>query len=160
MESEAKKIISFIFKRSGKIQLEKSEFYLTLSVDLNWFSPGEAKNFMRYVIKQNLLKEINTTLEPNFDINNISIPFGYSPQIDSYKINDIKNKKKTIDITDIILKKLDYNSSEKKKIVDNIVNISNEKNIYSNVASLLFFRGLNLKLSDYIKIAENQIIIE
>ena len=160
MESEAKKIISFIFKRSGKIQLEKSEFYLTLSVDLNWFSPDEAKNFMRYVIKQNLLKEINTILEPNFDINNISIPFGYSPNIDSYKINDIKNEKKTIDITDIILKKLNYNSSEKKKIVDNIVNISNEKNIYSNVASLLVFRGLNIKLSDYIKIAENQIIIE
>jgi len=160
LEFEAEKIISFIFKRSGKIQLEKSEFYLTLSVDLKWFSPDIAKNFMRYVIKQNLLKEINNLLEPNFDINNISIPFGYSPHLDSYKVHDIKNEEKIIDITDIILKKLNYTSSEEKEITNNIVNISNEKNIYSNVASLLVFRGLNIKLSDYIKFAENQIIIE
>ena len=160
MESEAKKIISFIFKRGGKIQLEKSEFYLTLSVDLKWFSPEKAKNFMNYAIKQNLLREIKNLLEPNFDIKNISIPLGYNPNLESYNFNDKKNEEKIIDITDIILKKFKYSSSEKKEISNNILNISNEKNIYSNVASLIVFRELDIKLSDYIKFAENQIIIE
>jgi hypothetical protein len=160
LESNAKKIISFIFKRSGKSYLDKSEFYLSLSVDLKWFSPDQAKIFMKYVIKKKLLTEKNNFLEPNFDINKISIPFGYIPAVPSYEINDKKNEKKIIDVTSLILTKINYNSSERNKIINNIKNISNEKNIFSSVASLLFFREFNIELYDYIKYAENQIFNE
>ncbi|MCJ2513399.1 MAG: DUF2240 family protein [Candidatus Thermoplasmatota archaeon] len=160
MESNAKKIISFIFKRSGKSCLDKSEFYLSLSVDLKWFSPDQAKIFMKYVIKKKLLTEKNNFLEPNFDINKILIPFGYTPVVSSYEINDKKNEKKIIDVTSLILTKINYNSGERNKIINNIKNISNEKNIFSSVASLLFFREFNIELFDYIKYAENQIFNE
>ena len=160
MESNAKKIISFIFKRSGKSCLDKSEFYLSLSVDLKWFSPDQAKIFMKYVIKKKLLTEKNNFLEPNFDINKISIPFRYTPVVSSYEINDKKNEKKIIDVTSLILTKINYNSSERNKIINNIKTISNEKNIFSSVASLLFFRDFDIELFDYIKYAENQIFNE
>ena len=160
MESNAKKIISFIFKRSGKSCLDKSEFYLSLSVDLKWFSPDQAKIFMKYVIKKKLLTEKNNFLEPNFDITKILIPFGYTPVVSSYEINDKKNEKKIIDVTSLILTKINYNSGERNKIINNIKNISNEKNIFSSVASLLFFREFNIELFDYIKYAENQIFNE
>jgi hypothetical protein len=160
LESNAKKIISFIFKRSGKISVDKSEFYLSLSFDLKWFSPDQAKIFMRYVINKNLLIEKNNFLEPTFDINKISIPFGYTPTVSSYEINDKKNENKIIDITSLILTKINYNSSERNKIIDNVKTISIEKNIFSSVASLLFFREFNIELYNYIKYAENQIFNE
>ena len=158
MESESKKIISFVFKRSGKSLLDKSKFYLSLSLDLKWFSPKNAKNFMNQSIEQNLLIEKNNLLEPNFNIYEISIPFGYKPSEKNYKKNDkiIENKSK--DIKDIIFKKYNYNSTKKKMINKNIELIINEKNIYSNVASLLFFRELNIDISDYIKLSEEEII--
>lgn len=158
MDSEAKKIISFIFKRSGKKQLKNSEFYLTLSVDLKWFPPNDSKDFIVFAVKNNLLKESNNLLSPNFEINDISIPFGYYPNKKSFKIN-ITNK--TINITDIqelIFKKYHYNVNEQNEIKKIILNISTEKNIYQNVAALVVFMGLNIKISEYIKFTESQII--
>ena len=45
MNKEHKIIISFVFNRSGKREMSFSEFYLTLSLDLKWFTPDNAKSF-------------------------------------------------------------------------------------------------------------------
>ena len=158
MESEAKKIISFIFKRSGKIRLEKSKFYLSLSLDLKWFTPEKAKIFMKNMIEQNLIIEKNNLIEPNFNIYEISIPFGYSPSENSYKNNFKLNNSKINDIADIIFKKYNYDTNKKDRIIKNINAISKEKNIYSNVASLIIFKDLNIDISEYIILSEDQII--
>ena len=58
MDSEWKIIIAFLFKRSGKEKLSLSEFYLSLSMDLKWFSPQQAKAFVNHAVEQKLLTEI------------------------------------------------------------------------------------------------------
>jgi hypothetical protein len=160
LESESKKIISFVFKRSGKIRLDKSKFYLSLSLDLKWFSPEKAKIFMDTSLEQNLLIEKNNLLEPNFNIYEISIPFGFKPNENFNKKNLKKSEEDILDITNIIFKKYNYKTPKKERIIKNIEAICNEKNIYSNVASLLFLKDLNIDLSSYITLAEDQIINE
>ena len=73
MESDAEITIAFIFKRSGKQKLKPSEFYLPLSMQLNWFSPQEAKDFVKIAIKQKLLKEKEEIIEPTFDITQVTL---------------------------------------------------------------------------------------
>ena len=46
MDSEKEIIISFLFKRSGKESLKFSDLYLALSMELNWFTPDDAKSFI------------------------------------------------------------------------------------------------------------------
>ena len=133
MESEAKKIISFVFKRSGKIRLDKSKFYLSLSLDLKWFSPEKAKNFMNNAIEQNLLVEENNLIEPNFNIYKISIPFGYKPSKNSHEDNYKIIENRIRDITDIFFKKYNYNATQKEGVINSIEAICNEKNIYKKV---------------------------
>ena len=159
MESEAKKIISFIFKRSGKNQIKKSDFYLSLSVDLKWFSPENAKEFMYFSLKNKLLIEKKNMLEPNFKINDILIPFKYKPKTTSFSAKNFINNKeqKIIDIKDIIFNKNNYDKIKKTEISKKIEEIGIKKNIYSNTASLLMFKGLNIDVSEYIKYAEKQI---
>ncbi len=57
MNDECKIIIAFVFNRAGKKEMSFSEFYLTLSMDLNWFTPDDAKTFTKNAIENSLLKE-------------------------------------------------------------------------------------------------------
>ena len=67
MNSEAKTIIAFLFKRSGKKEMIQSEFYLTLSMDLKWFTPKKAKDFTNWSLKNNILLKSEGVLKPNFN---------------------------------------------------------------------------------------------
>lgn len=163
MESEIKNIISFIFKRSGKKNLKKTDFYLMLSMDLNWFSPNEANHFINLALEKDLLKKINNELLPNFKISDVNIPFGFSPNKNKFKFNNSNEKIQENDKNDIkkiIFEKYNFNKAKQNEILKNINKITKEKNIYQNVASLLVFNDINIKTSEYIKLAEHQIFNE
>ena len=55
MNSEEETIIAFVFNRSGQKEIDYSKFYLTLSLNLNWFTPEDAKSFVNQAIKHELL---------------------------------------------------------------------------------------------------------
>jgi hypothetical protein len=158
--SEIEKIISFIFLRSGKKKLNKTEFYLNLSMDLKWFSPNEAKNLIDLAIKKKSLKVTDNILEPNFEINNIEIPFGYLPNKKKLSDGNSIPEKQYLDITDMIFIKNNYNKIKQEEISKKILSICKEKNLYQNVGSLLIFHNLNVNISEYIKLEEDQIFNE
>ena len=79
MASDAETIIAFVFKRSGKSELFYSDFYLTLSMDLNWFTPNDAKNFVNKAIESGLLERKDEKILPTFDIESINVPLGFYP---------------------------------------------------------------------------------
>jgi len=160
LESEIIKIISFIFLRSGGKKLDKTEFYLTLSMDLKWFSPNEAKDFINLAIKNKFLKEFNNILEPDFETSSINIPFGYHPNKKNFDVINSNQEKKFKDIKEIIFNKINYDKIERDEISKNILKISKEKNLYQNVVTLLIFNNLNVKISEYIKFVEDQIFNE
>jgi hypothetical protein len=79
MDSEVKIIISFIFKRSGKQKLSFSELYLDLSINLNWFTPEDAKKFVNEAMEKGFLIKEKDLIGPAFDIKKIQVPIGFYP---------------------------------------------------------------------------------
>jgi len=86
MTSDAEIIITFLYKRSGKDELSFSDLYLNLSMELNWFTPDDAKAFVNTAIKQELLIKKGDLIKPNFDYNKIA---KYTKQ----KVEELMNNK-------------------------------------------------------------------
>ena len=157
MESDAEIIIAFIFKRSGKQKLKLSEFYLPLSMQLNWFSPREAKDFAKTAIKQKLLKEKEGIVYPAFGINQIKIPVGFHPTKQVFKIKEKPDEKTKASLPEQIVEAISQKiDSDKKTIVEKINQIEQEKNVTFELAALLFGKECGIVLEDfYEKIREN-----
>lgn len=66
--TDLKYTVSVPFKRKGKDVLRESEFVLALSIDLNWFSPDQAKNVVREAETAGLIKREGDMIRPAFDL--------------------------------------------------------------------------------------------
>jgi len=156
---EVKIIIAFIFKQSGKKELNASEIYLPLSMQLNWFSPQEAKDFVKIAIKQKFLEEKKNLLNPNFEINKIDIPIGFKPTKKVFqKINEKKVKLPKKDLSSNIVDKIVEKSNlDKNTIIEKIKKAEQEKNINFDVAALLIGKELNINLENFFKEIEENI---
>ena len=92
MVSETEIILAFLYKRSGKQTQTEPELYLTLSIELGWYTSDQAKQFVKQAKQNNLLKNQDQQLTPTFDIQKIPIPTGFKPSQNPIKIekNEIK----------------------------------------------------------------------
>jgi hypothetical protein len=157
--SENKIIIAFIFKRSGKNKLPESEFYLPLSIELGWFSNKEAHEFINNSIKLNLLNREGKLLIPNFDIDSIDIPIGFTPSNKTYiknKIDTLKNEKNILGM--IIASIKETIKKDEEEIFEDIKKIAIDKNIMIEVAALFLARNENIDLKDLLTHVEEKIL--
>ena len=156
MPSEPEIIIAFIFKRSGKVELGFSEIYLTLSMDLKWFTPDDAKKFVNNALKQKLLFKKAEGLRPGFEINKINVPFGFSPA--GKNLNKEEKKPTELGILDEIVQKIEKKDKIKKEeIYEKIKEIEQEKNITYDVAALLVFKEFGINLEKFYEKIEKEI---
>jgi hypothetical protein len=157
MESEAKIIIAFLFKRSGKTSLKDSELYLPLSMELGWFSSKEAQEFVSYTVKHELLIKKDGLLQPNFPLENIAIPVGFTPSKKTFK--EKSNAKKEENIMDqIICHIAGKTNRDEKEILTEITGLAIEKNILPSVAALYVARTYELDVSDWCDTVEKSIV--
>ena len=160
MDSEKEVIISFIFKRSGKKEMSFSEFYLTLSIDLNWSTPEVAKKLMQQMIKEGLLLKEKENIKPGFDINNIKIPAGFPPSKQAFKEEQTKQTAVEVDILTTIIKKIVEKTNEKQQIIfEKIKKLAEEKNIKIEVAALFFGKEHHLVFDEVYVEIENKILL-
>lgn len=147
MNSEAKIIIAFLFKHSGKNELDESEIYLPLSIDLDWFSTKEAHRFVNYALKQKLLTRKKGLLTPSFDINKINIPVGFSPSKKNFEsVGKLEEENNVMDkIVNRISEKTDR---DPKQIAEEIKQVSLEKNIFLEVASLFLAKRYDIVIEE------------
>jgi len=150
MGNDAEITLAFIFKRSGKQKLKLNELYLPMSMELNWFSPQEAKKFVNQAIEHNLLEEKDGMVSPNFDIEKTKIPVGFRPNqtsFDAKEQNVIKDEKNLVfEMVERISKKSDL---DEKKVLDKIKEASQEKNIALEVSALLIAKDYDLVLDAF-----------
>jgi hypothetical protein len=158
MPSENEIIIAFLFKRSGKQKLSFSDLYLTLSMDLKWFSPEDAKAFINLSLKQKLLEKNGELINPNFDYDKIVVPVGFNP---SKKVFDKKEIEKSYEGEEDILNKIvklivEKTELNEQTIIEKIEEIGKEKNIDLEVAALLIGKEYDIPFQDiFEKIEEN-----
>jgi hypothetical protein len=158
MSSEAQNIIAFVFKRSGKKEMSYSDFYLTLSVDLKWFTPKDAKAFTNQIVKQKLLKKKEENVKPAFEINKIEVPLGFYPskQILEQKESNSKIKEKDI-FTDIVNEIISKTGKKEEEILEKIKSTEKEKNITKEIAAILVGKDFGISSNNYFDEVEEKI---
>jgi hypothetical protein len=155
MNSEKEIIISFIFKRSGKEALDFSDIYLALSMDLNWFTPDDAKSFVTLALKDNLLIKKDNLIKPNFDYKKTSIPLGFSPSERVFEEKQIEERETTLEkMIKVLVKKT---KEDRSQILKKIEILANQRNISKEVAGLLIGKENNTSFNDFYDEIEEKI---
>ena len=159
METEAKIILAFLFNRSGKTMLSESDLYLPLSMELGWFSNKEAQEFIKYALRHKLLVKNEKLLSPNFPIDKISIPVGFTP---SKKLFDGKTdaQKEEHVLESIVSQICEKTNRDQQEIIQEIQHESQEKNILLEVAALYIARKHHLDIADWIDSVEKKVFKE
>lgn len=154
-EQVAKQVIVFIFKRGGKNKISESEFYLTLSMELQWCPPNLAKSFVSECLKAGLVHMENESIIPSFDIDHIKIPIDFQPSVDFFKEFKVEvNQVIRFDsnsFIDSLQNLLDLSTDEINKSVDNFVQ---NKHITRDVALLLFAKKHGMDVIEHSMLIE------
>ncbi len=79
--TDLKYTVSVPFKRKGKDALKESEFVLALSIDLNWFSPDQAKNVVREAETAGLIKREGDMISLAFDLSAVEPSPEFKPEV-------------------------------------------------------------------------------
>ena len=151
MATEEENIIAFVFKRSGQSELNFSKLYLTLSMDLDWFTPEEAKAFVDNAIKAGLLVKKDDLLKPNFNFEEIKVPLGFYPSKDLFKEKrQVKESVEKKDVLQEIISEIVKNTKLDVKDVEVKLNqIAKERNLTPEVAGLLVGKEYDIDLTKF-----------
>ena len=156
-----KQIVSFVLKRIGKEEVSETEFYLTLSMQLQWCSPHIAQQFVKRCVQDGVLRKENDVLSPCFSIKSLSIPIGFKPTSEFFmkfkpRQSSLKVDERP-DIIDQIMKETVFSKSDILKTVESIMK---EKMINKTVALLVFAKRHAIDISSFIDDAENEMFKE
>jgi hypothetical protein len=152
MNDEEEIIIAFLFKHSGKKELSFSDLYLTLSMELNWFTPEDAKKFLNQAIKNHLLNKKEEQVTPTYDYDKIDIPVGFQPTqkvFQEKKIEKPKEKKEKV-LNQIIKELVQKSKLDEKKIMKKIKEVEKFRNLTVEVAALLVGKEYNIVFDEEI----------
>jgi hypothetical protein len=159
MDSEAKIIIAFLLKRSGKTALKESEMYLPLSMDLGWFSTKEAQEFVTYATTQHLLIKKDGLLQPTFPYEKITVPVGFTPTKKLFTEKKEGSKEENI-FNSLVSFISEKTNRDQKEILADIRFAEQEKQIFPEVAALLVARKHNLALNEWTDSIEKKLFTE
>jgi hypothetical protein len=159
MDSEREIILSFIFKRSGKESLKFSDLYLALSMDLNWFTPDNAKTFINMAIEDKLLTKKGNLIKPTFNIEKIDVPIGFYPSKLVFEEKKERIPKKEEDVLNKIIKRIVKETDlNQQQVTEKINAIAKEKNIVDMVAALLIGKEYDIGFNDFFNEIEEKIL--
>ncbi len=155
MTSELETILAFLFKRSGKEELTPSDLYLPLSMDLQWFSPNQAKTFVNMALQQKLLIKKEGKLSPSFDYEKIVVPVGFRPSKKPIEEKEIKEEK--LDVVKTIMALIvEKTGQDEQSVIKKIKDIEKGKNVSLEVAALLVSKEYDVNVDDcFDEIEEN-----
>lgn len=153
MESEAIMIITSVFKKSGERKLSFSDFFLTLSMDLGWFPPVEAKKFVKWAEENNLLeRDEEDLLIPTFDLKTIDIPIDFQPSLKKW----IPHRRKPLG--ERLIEYIEKNSG-REDVEEKINRLMVEKKIFFEVAALFIGIKLDMDMNSFFDEVEQYIYI-
>jgi hypothetical protein len=160
MNDEAKKIIAFLLKRSGKKSLPESEFYLTMSMDLQWCSPKTAKQFVSQAIENRLLLKKDDELSASFDSKNVEIPTGFHPDESSFVIDSEEKISSDEDIVSSIIRAISEKSNMSPEDIQKLINNESKiKMLDERIAALLVAKRYQVNIDQFLPIIRKEFAI-
>ena len=158
MTSQAEKILAFVFKRSGKTELSFSDIYLTLSMELHWFKPEEAKDFVNRSLEEKLITKKNEQIRPSFDISKIDIPLDFSPKGKLFEEKEKIEGKNNSTLDQVINKIQEKTNKDRKIIFDKIKKKKKKKNISIFVSALLVGKEFEIEIKEFLPDIERKMV--
>ena len=73
------------FRNKGKNVVTENEFFMGISMDLRWMTPGETKELAALLVRKGILEKDGEYLRPKFDIAAAEVPIGFRPPADMMK---------------------------------------------------------------------------
>ena len=159
MTSEVETIIAFLFKRSGKEELTPSDLYLPLSMDLQWFTPNQAKTFVNMALQQKLLIKKDGKLKPSFGYEKIVVPVGFRPSKKPIEEKEVKEEKLDA-IKTIIARIVEKTGQDEQSVIEKIKDVEIEKNLRPEIAALLVSKEYDIDVDDSFDEIEEKLFIE
>jgi hypothetical protein len=157
MESEAKIILAFLFNRSGKTMLTEAELYLPLSMELGWFSAKEAQEFIIQALNQNLLRKEGKLLHPNFPVDRITIPVGFTPSKKLPQEKKPEHKEESL-MDSIVFHICEKTKQDQKDVEEEIHQEAKEKNILPEVAALAVAWRHGVAIAEWLDAVETTLL--
>lgn len=144
-----KELIAFLFNKTGKHELSEKEIIFSLSMDLHWFSPEDARKIIYNAINSNLLVQKEQLLIPNFDYKNLELPIDFRPTVSVLEpeIDIVTNIVETISKTKNI---------EKTELIREINNLQDILGVEIEISSLLIGRKYDIDISSFIEVMERK----
>ncbi len=135
------------FKKLGKDELTVDEFTFTLSLDLEWFSPSDAKIVFKNAVESGLITVSGGFLKPVFDIKNVKKTTDFKPDVTVFK--SVESVKKPV--LDKILERVEKTIS-KEEFIDLLNKKRNEFGdiINEDVLAILVVKGLDVTIDDLV----------
>lgn len=117
-------------------------------MELGWLSTKESQEFVKYALKQEMLVKKEGFVHPNFPVEKITIPVGFTPsqRLFSEKIS----QKKTENILDKIVLAIGKKTNrDQTEILDEIKQEGQEKKLITEVAALYVARKFDLDVTEW-----------
>lgn len=117
-------------------------------MELGWLSTKESQEFVKYALKQEMLVKKEGFVHPNFPVEKITIPVGFTPsqRLFSEKISQKKTENILDEIVLAIGKKTNRDQTE---ILDEIKQEGQEKKLITEVAALYVARKFDLDVTEW-----------
>lgn len=157
MNEEAKQVLAFIFKRSGKKILPASDVYLAISMELQWCSPKEAKNFVKNEILSGILIEQDHGVTPSFEVDDVSIPTGFKPSKNFFMNEEVSETDPAdVDVVSQMIKRIkNMTNMTENEIKNNIELLAKENVLSEEVAAIFLAKKKKCDIQDLIPLVRN-----
>jgi hypothetical protein len=127
-------------------------------MELNWFTPDDAKAFVNMAIEKELLIKKGDLIKPNFDFNKIEVPVGFIPSKIIFKKKEVETIKDEGFFEKIVSKIVEKTKLDEKQVIEKIENIANDRDLLKEVAALLFGKDNDILFEEFYKHIEQRII--
>lgn len=122
-------------------------------MELGWLSTKESQEFVKYAIKQELLVKKEGRVHPNFPVEKITIPVGFTPS--KRLFSETISQQKTEHVLDAIVMEIGKKTNRKQaEILEEITQEGQEKKLLPEVAALSVARKYNLDVMEWYDLVE------
>ena len=149
---ELRKSLAYLFQRKGKNVLSEKELTMSVSMDLGWFSPEEAKRLIDVGLELKLLSKDNEGLSPTFDYEALTLPIDFSP---SRNILEVESQEPLL--LAIVRNIQDKTGLGKTKVMAEINKKQNTLRVDIEVAAILIAKKYDVDISGFLREVESEI---
>jgi len=136
------------FKRAGREKLSEQAFVVDLAVDRNWVSPDQAKHLLSLATRRGLLERDEDDLVATFDVTEVSIPDGYTPDERLFQERSP---------VEIVIEALEAAGTDRREAVASINELQETLSVTAGAAAVLRARQAGLDVPEAVSQVQTEL---